>query len=748
MDINSILKKMTLEEKAMICSGKDFWRTEPFDHLGIPSVMMCDGPHGLRKQEGDSDHLGINVSIKAVCFPTASALASSFDRELVYEVAETLGNECQAENVSMLLGPGLNIKRSPLCGRNFEYFSEDPYLSAEMTTEFVKGLQSKHIAACLKHYAANNQETMRLTSDSVVDERTLREIYLASFEKPVKEGKPYSVMCSYNMINGEFLSENKKLLTDILRDEWGFDGFVVTDWGAVQDRVKGLLAGLDLEMPGPGAGNTEKIIAAVKDGALPESKLDEAVVNLLTYISRYSENRDINTVFDHEKDFEKAGEIAKECAVLLKNDNDLLPLEKTARIVFIGEFAEKPRYQGSGSSFINSAKVSNAVEQVKDYTDIKYVKGYIAKSSDIDEALENEAVEAARCADAVVIFAGLPNSYETEGADRKHLDLPCNQNHLIEEVVKVQNNVVIVLHNGAPVVMPWINSVSSILEMYLAGDNVGKATVALLFGDANPSGKLAESFPVKLADTPPYMFFPGERGIAEYREGIYVGYRYYDIREMDVLFPFGHGLSYTKFEYSDIQVSKEKILDTDSVTVSVKVKNTGNVAGKEVVQFYVHDVESSVGRPVRELKQFEKISLNPGEEKTVSVVLDKQAFAYYETRLPGWFVESGPYIIEAGSSSRDIRLCTEIEVESTQEIPVVFTRHSTMGEITKTEKGRAIMERFQGDRKSGASSIEHLGEGAEEMVKAMMMEMPLKSAVTFGAMTEEQLQGLLAALNG
>lgn len=747
MDINKILGEMTLEEKAGMCSGRDFWHTKAVERLGVPSVMMCDGPHGLRKQEGEDDHLGINESIKAVSFPTAPALASSFDRALVHSVGETIGNECQAENVALLLGPGLNIKRSPLCGRNFEYFSEDPYLSAEITTEFVKGLQSKKVGACLKHYVANEQETLRMTSDSVVDERTLREIYLAAFEKPVRESKPYSVMCSYNMVNGEFLAENRYLLTDVLRDEWGFEGFVVTDWGAVQDRVKGLLAGLDLEMPGINDGNQKKIIAAVQDGTLPEAKLDEAVGNILSFVKRYSENRDENAVFDREKDHTKAADVATECAVLLKNEKNLLPLSKSAKVAFIGEFAENPRYQGSGSSHINPAFISNAAEAAKKMENVTYSKGYIAKSEEIDEGLEKEALEAAKNADVVVIFAGLPNSYETEGVDRKHLDMPQNQNHLIEAVSKVSQNVVVVLHNGAPVAMPWINSVSSVLEMYLAGDNVGNATVSLLFGDANPSGKLAETFPLRLTDTPSYMFYPGERGIAEYREGIYIGYRYYDKREVDVLFPFGHGLCYTKFEYSELKLSKTKIMDTEKIAVSVKVKNIGQAEGKEVVQVYVQDVMSSVGRPVRELKQFEKVNLKPGEEKVVTLELDKQSFAYYEPRLPGWHVESGEFSIEVGSSSRDIRLSAKVEVESTQEIPILFTRHSTMGEIMSTQKGRAVMESMNSRRAESSFSAEQLGEGAQEMVKAMMMEMPLKNSVSFGAMNEEQLEGLLQALN-
>jgi len=750
MDIDRIINDMTLEEKASLCSGSDFWRTQAVERLGIPRVMMCDATHGLRKQGGEADHLGINESIPAVCFPTASALASSFDRELLYLIGETLGEDCQAENIAMLLGPGLNIKRSPLCGRNFEYFSEDPYLAGELGAAYVRGLQEKGIAACCKHFAANNQETRRLTSSSEVDERTLHEIYLPAFETVVKKAKVRSVMCSYNRLNGIYASEHKELLTDILRERWGFDGFVVTDWGAVKDRVMGLEAGLDLEMPGCPGNQDAKIVAAVQSGRLKETVLDTTVRRLLMFVKDYSENRKEDTVFNREQDHRLSGDIAAECAVLMKNEAGVLPLLKTETVAFIGGFAKTPRFQGSGSSHVNAAKVASAMEAAQGLS-VLYAQGYPAKADETDDGLIEEAVRIARKANAAVLFVGLPPSYETEGIDRRSLALPESQNRLIRAVAAVQPKTAVVLHGGAPVEMPWISEVPAILNMYLGGDNVGSATVKLLYGDVNPSGKLAETWPLKLADNPSFLNFPDENNLVHYREGIYVGYRYYDKKQINVLFPFGHGLSYSAFTYSSLQLDKTSMSDTEVLTVSCKVKNTGNRIGKEAVQLYVCDQQSTYGRPVRELKCFEKLTLNPDEEKEVVFILDKRAFAYFDPEVHDWIVESGFFTVEIGASSRDIRLHARIEVTGTTVIPKVFTIYSTVGEMAMHEKGRAFVQAMIENSTGGSQAAQGkeslLGEGSEESSYNTMMMMPLISLVTYGRLTEQELDRLISELN-
>ncbi len=769
MNMKELLKELTLEEKASLCSGEDFWHTKAIERLDIPAVMMCDGPNGLRKQEGDADHLGLNVSIPAVCFPTSSAVASSFDVNLVHKLGETLGKECQAENVSMLLGPGVNIKRSPLCGRNFEYYSEDPYQSTQMATAYIKGLQSQGVGACIKHFAANNQESHRQTGDSVVEERTLHEIYLASFEEAVKTAKPWGVMCSYNRVNGTFAAENKELLTDILRTRWGYQGMVVTDWGAVKGRVNGILAGLDLEMPG-GAGsliNDAKIVKAVQDGTLSMEDLDKAVTNVLDFVMKSAAQHQDGISFDREADYQVAMEAATECAVLLKNEGNALPLAKGTKAAFIGGFVERPRIQGSGSSFINSTKVPSIAELIQGNSEIVYAKGfavdaggtencsYTGAATDgekIDESLLAEAVELAKASEVAVIFAGLPGSFESEGADRTHMDLPMNQNRLIEEVCKVQPNTIVVLANGSPVTMPWVDQVSAILEMYLAGDGASEATMSLLYGESNPSGKLAESFPLRLEDISAYMNFPGERGVVQYREDIFVGYRYYDKKAMPVLFPFGHGLSYTTFLYSDLTLSADKLMDKDTLNVSVTVTNTGAVIGKEVVQLYVGAPNSEVRRPVRELKGFEKIELMPGESKTVTFTLDKRSFAYYESAIHDWFVEGGCYEISVGSSSRDTRAVDVIAVESADCLPLTVTLETSIGELINHPATAATMEqliqrsiaqRHGGD--SAATATAAMGDGAGDLV-AGAMEMPLGALLSFGVMPEEHLMGLIAML--
>ncbi len=750
MDLEKILRELTLEEKAGLCSGRDFWHTKGVERLGIPSVMMCDGPHGLRKQRGEGDHLGINESIDATCFPTAAALSASFDRALIRTLGETLGEECQAEDVGMLLGPGLNIKRSPLCGRNFEYFSEDPYLAGQLAASYVNGLQGKGVVACVKHFAANSQETLRMSGNSKVDERTLHEIYLPAFEAAVKEGGARSAMCAYNALNDTFCAENRELLTGILREKWGFSGFVVTDWGAVKDRVNGLLAGLDLEMPGGPGTQDAQIVEAVKSGRLEESVLDEAVRNVLQFVFDYQEQRHPEAAYPRDEHHKLAVSMEQACAVLLKNEGSL-PLSGGQKVAFIGEFAQVPRYQGGGSSHINTSRTVSAVAAAEG-RDVSFALGYRAHDAKPDEVLMAEAVQAAQKADVAVIFAGLPDAFESEGADRATLAMPENQNALIAAVAAAQPNTVVVLHGGSPMEMPWLGGVKAVLTMYLGGEGVGEAAVALLYGEANPSGKLAETYPCRLAHNPSYLNFPGEEGTVEYREGVYVGYRYYDKKQMEVAFPFGHGLSYTTFAYRDLTVSRESLTDSETLTVTCKVKNTGGCPGREVVQLYVGDVESTVGRPVRELKGFEKVLLEPGEEKTVSFTLDKRSFAYYEPKIHDWFVESGAFTIEIGASSRDIRLSGTVDVTGTVELPVAYTAYSPIGSLNKTARGRAvlaeILKSVSGQREGlfSAGSMENLGEGAEAIAQSMMREMPLSGMVTFGAITQQQLDEMLKQL--
>ncbi len=747
-DIKKIISEMTLDEKISLLSGADFWHTKAVERLGIPAVMMCDGPNGLRKQDDKADHLGINQSIKAVCFPTSSAIAASFDRNLAHEVGITLGKECRAEHVSMLLGPGVNIKRSPLCGRNFEYYSEDPYLSTELAAEYIEGVQEQGVASCMKHFAANNQETRRMNGNSIVDERTLHEIYLASFEGAVKKAKPMSIMCAYNRLNGSYGAENDLLNNEILRGKWGFEGFMVTDWGAVKDRVKGLNAGIDLEMPGPvDPGKDEKTKHAVLDGVISEKTLDTAIERLLTWICKTTENEEQMGKIDLLEGYRKAVWAEKNCAVLLKNEN-VLPLRRGSKTAVIGGFAKKPRYQGGGSSHINSAYVPSILDLIKNDDEICYAKGFELSTDEVDEKLEQEAMALASDCENIVILAGLPDRFETEGVDRKHLELPKNQNHFIAALAEKHKNVVVVLHNGSPVEMPWVDKVSAILEMYLGGDGVSEATLSILYGETNPSGKLAETFPIKLSDNPSCLFFPGEEGVTEYREGIFVGYRYYDKKDMKVLFPFGHGLSYTEFTYSALKLSKDAFKEGEEITVSFTLKNAGKMAGAEAVQLYIGALDGKVIRPEKELKGFEKVFLEPDDSKEVSFTLGKKELSYYETKLSDWFAATGKYMISIGSSSRDIRLQTEIEYETVTQIPMSVTKDTSIGDLQGNPKAQALFASMQSFT-SGASEVdmEALGESGGELAAAMMVEMPLGSLVSFGVITEEQLQGILTMLN-
>ena len=759
-EIKKLVSQLTLEEKAGLCSGGDFWHTKAVERLGIPAAMVSDGPHGLRKQNQEGDHLGINDSIKAVCFPAGCGAAASFNRGLIRHMGEVLGNECQAEGVSTLLGPAVNIKRSPLGGRNFEYYSEDPYLAGEMASAFIGGVQSQNVGTSIKHFLANNQETRRMTVSSEVDERTLREIYLPPFETAVKEQKPWTVMCSYNRINGTYAAENKKYLTDILRNEWGFDGYVMSDWGAVNDRVNDLEAGLDLEMPSSGGVNDARIVEAVRTGRLKEEVLDEAVERILNKVFQYEEGRNKEAVFDRKKDHEEARKTAEETIVLLKNEG-ILPLVQGAKIAFIGKYAKEPRYQGGGSSHINSSQIDSALDAVSDLAGIIYAKGFDDREDCTDAELFAEAVKTAKEAEVAVIFAGLPDSFESEGYDRDHMQLPACQNELIHAVAAVQPNTVVVLHNGSPVEMPWIGEVKGVLEAYLGGEASGGAVADVLFGKVNPSGKLPETFPKRMEDNPSFLFYPGEGDVSEYREGIFVGYRYYDRRKMEVLFPFGHGLSYTTFAYSNLRCSKAEMDDEGTLTVSVDITNTGKVAGKEAVQLYIASPAGEVLRPEKELRGFEKVELQPGETKTVVFELKKRAFSYWETKIHDWYAPSGEYEILIGASSRDIRLSGKVKYTAKRRVPVHYTVNTCMGDIMENpEAVKALMEnqKIAAVMKMMEERRHHIASGAsetakeaisEKMQKAQGHDMPLRGIISFvnGALSPADVEAIVKELN-
>ena len=750
MDVKNLVSQMTLEEKASLLSGGDFWHTKAVERLGIPATMVSDGPHGLRKQDSEADHLGINDSIKAVCFPAACATAASFDKALLEKMGGAIGESCQHESLSVVLGPAVNIKRSPLCGRNFEYFSEDPYLAGKLAAAYIRGVQSKNVGVSIKHFAANNQEHRRMSSSSDVDERTLREIYFPGFEIPVKESRPWTVMCSYNRINGVFSADNRWLLTDVLRDEWGFDGYVMSDWGAEADRVAGVKAGLDLEMPASGGINDAKVVAAVRAGTLSEADVDLCCERILNIVYRFTENAKPETPWDKEAQHALAAEIAAECMVLLKNEDGVLPLSRDDDAAFIGEFAEKPRFQGGGSSHINAFKVTSALAAAEGMR-VCYAPGYSVEKDCAPDAMVAEAVEKAKNAKAAVVFAGLPDAYESEGYDRTHMRLPESQNRVIEAVAAANPNTVVVLYNGSPVEMPWIGKVKAVIEAYLGGQAVGDATVKVLYGDVNPSGHLPESFPKKLSDNPSYLFYGGEGNRAEYREGIFVGYRYYDKKEMDVLFPFGHGLSYTSFEYSNLRLSAEKIRDTDTLTATVTVKNSGARAGKAVVQLYVGDDEGSFIRPLRELKGFEKLSLEPGESRDVSFTLDKRAFAIWNSTLHDWYVESGGFTVAVGASSRDLPLCAKVFVEGSQAMPGYYSLNSIFMDIMADPKAKAIFSPlFEGMHKAFAGDGDHEDPIIkDEMMDAMLQYFPLRNLLSFGgdAVSEDALLRLIDQAN-
>lgn len=778
-----LIAKMTLEEKASMCDGLDYWHSQPIDRLGVKSVSLNDGPHGIRKKgdpeaakKGETDLL---KGVPAICFPTASATACSWDVDLIRTMGEALGDECRKERVSILLGPGTNIKRSPLCGRNFEYFSEDPELAGEMSAAFINGVQSKGIGTSLKHYAANNQETRRMTVNTVVDERTLREIYLRPFEIAVKKAQPWTIMCAYERLNGYYCAENKWLLTDVLRNDFGYENLVVTDWGAENERVPGLIAGQEIEMPTSSGDGTKLICEAVQNGELDEAVLDHAVDLILDMVDKSVKTLGEYT-YDADAHHELARKIAGQCMVLMKNDGNILPLNKKQKIAVIGDMAKNPRYQGAGSSLINPIKLDNAFDTLTEMgISFEYAQGYsTAKKNKIsDETFIAEAVEKAKNAEVAVLFIGLTDEFETEGNDRKHLGIPPLHNKLVEEVLKVNKNVVVVLSGGASVEMPWADEVPAILNEFLTGQAAGSAVCDILYGEVNPSGKLAETYPMSLADNSSANYFPGTPVSVEYRESIYVGYRYYDSADIPVRFPFGHGLSYTTFEYSDLKLSADSIKDTDTVTVSFKIKNTGLCDGAEVAQLYVSDVESTIYRPKKELKGFKKVFLKAGEEKEVSIDLEKRAFAFYNVDAHDWQVESGEFKILVGASSRDIKLEASLNVESTAiySIPDYKTlapsyfnadiMHVPDSEFTAI-LGHEIPEN-QRDKSKPLTILNTLEDaketkwggrlcrllikflGEETMMGAVALQTPIKNfiSMSFGIFSPKMAEGLLLMLN-
>ncbi len=768
LDIDKLLKKMTLEEKASFCSGETFWHLQSLERLNVPNIMVTDGPHGVRKQGGDGDHIGIEVSNPATCFPTAVGLASTWNEDLVYKVGEHLALECHSDDVSVLLGPGANIKRHPLCGRNFEYFSEDPILSGNMAASFINGVQSKGVGTSLKHFVANNQESNRMIVDTVVDDRTLHELYLKSFEIPVKKAQPWTVMCSYNKINGIYASEHKYLLTDVLKNNWGHKGLVVTDWGACNDRVEGLIAGQEIEMPTSRGMNDANIVDAVRAGRLDEAILDSSVKRVLELI--FKSQQVSKEDFNEEEHHQFARKVATETMVLLKNDC-ILPLKESQQIALIGEFAKTPRYQGSGSSLVNPTKLTTAFEAFEErQVSIAYAKGYDISTEKTDQLLIDEAVKVAKENEVVILMIGLTESFESEGFDRTHLRIPQNHVDLLEAIYNVNQNIVVTLSNGSPVEMPWIDKTKAVLEQYLAGQASGLALTDVLFGDVNPSGKLAETFPNHLEEFPANQNFPGERRQVLYTEGLYVGYRYYDSADVAPLFPFGYGLSYTTFAYTNLYVSKKK--------VTFEVKNTGAVAGAEIAQLYISKEDSAIYRPLQELKGYKKVFLNPGETISVELPIVEEDLKVYKD---GEFVlEDGTYTVKVGASSKDILLEGEVVLEGEifsqdetyknitnefapsleefktlykKELPALvpmkpFTFTSTVDEMSQVWLGKILKNRVLKEMTKMFGDGE-VPESMMLMMNAMLNEMPFRSMVRMNeGIPENVALGMIDVMNG
>ena len=753
-DIQAIVKQMTLEEKAALCTGASPWSTTPVERLGVPEMIVSDGPHGLRRVP-DIHSMDMR-SLPATCFPTASCSASTWDVALLAELGAALAEEAIALNVDVVLGPGVNMKRSPLGGRNFEYFSEDPYLAGELAVSFIQGVQAKGVGTSLKHYAANNQEYQRFSISSEVDERTLRELYLPAFEKAVKEAQPWTVMCSYNKVNGAFASEHHALLTEILKDEWGFKGLVVSDWGAVRDRVAALRGGLDWEMPGPQARRVHAVVAAVRSGELAETTLDESVRRILRIVFMAQETPK-GGAFDVDAHHSLARKIAAEGMVLLKNDG-ILPLQGYERIAVIGRSAQAAHFQGGGSSHINPTRVDVPFQELRaraGSAELTYAEGYPADDT-FRQDLIDQAEELARSADVALLYIALPTYKESEGYDRPDLDLTAQQVALIQAVAEAQPKTVVVLNNGAPVAMSaWIDAVPAVLEGWMMGQAGGGALADILFGRVNPCGKLAETFPLKLTDTPAYLNWPGGAGEVCYGEGLFIGYRYYDARELPVLFPFGYGLSYTTFAYSNARASAQTFRDVDGLTVTVDVTNTGGVVGKEIVQVYVRDRASGLVRPTKELKGFAKVALQPGETQPVAIKLDFRAFACYHPEYKQWITEDGDFDILIGSSAADIRQALAVTLESTLILPCILDRESTIREWMADPRGKAVFGPFyaqmeEQSRKMFGGGDEHVA-GMDFM--DMLGDMPLVSVMMWQQDTlpmhpEDLVDGLLAQVHG
>jgi beta-glucosidase len=740
--IKQLLSELTLEEKAGLLTGASPWRTLNVDRLGLESMIVSDGPHGVRlSTEIDSM---ITKSHPATCFPVAAALAASWDTALLDEMGKALADEAIALGSDILLGPGMNIKRSPLCGRNFEYFSEDPVLAGEMAAALVAGMQSKGVGTSVKHFAVNNQETRRFSVNAVVDERTLHEIYLEGFRIAITKSKPWTVMCAYNSVNGDFCAENHYLLTEVLRDQWGYEGFVMSDWGAVHDRVEGVKAGLELEMPGPSPHRTQAVVDAVNNGELDMAVVDEAVRRLLNIILKAQETPKGNAQFDIDAHHALARKIAADCAVLLKNTDGLLPLSGDEHVAVIGSAATQSVYQGGGSSHINSTKVDNSIEFMKEHAEIQYAVG--DDTVEVSQAKIAEAVAVAQGADVAVMFIALPASVESEGYDRPHMKLTDQQIALIKAVAAVNEKTVVVLSNGSAVDMSdWIDDVEAVVEMWLSGQAGAGAAVDVLYGVVNPSGKIAETFAHQLSDTPAYLNFPGERDEVRYGEGIYVGYRAYEHLGRDVLFPFGFGLSYTTFEYSNMQVSASEFGLNDRLTVTVDVTNTGDVAGKEIVQLYVRDVESRLPRPYKELKAFAKVALDAGETKQVTLELGDHAFMYYDAGYSQWLAEAGDFTLLVGSSSADIHLSADVTLTESSQLPSILHANSTIGDWLADPKGAVLIAPFLEKMQAvfgGENDAEALGADPADF----FTDLPLGVMVGWSGETEQSPQDVVSAM--
>ncbi len=788
-DYQKILSELTLDEKLLLLSGKTFWLTNDIERVGVPSVWMSDGPHGLRKEKQSAGTNIMQESETSTCFPTAVTTASSWDVELMEEVGATIANEAKALKVTTVLGPGVNIKRSALCGRNFEYISEDPFHTSRMGAAFVHGVQKDGIGVSLKHFCANNEEHIRMCIDTVADERAMREIYLPAFEHIVKTEQPTTVMCSYNRIEGEYLSDNKRYLTDILRGEWGFKGIVVSDWGAVNDRVKGIKAGLDLEMPGNKGMNNKNIKAALENGEITMEDIDKIALRMIKFAFDCKKNEGEGFPIDFPAHHRIAKKAAAQSAVLMKNEDNILPIKKYHSIAVVGALAKKVRYQGAGSSHINPYKTvsfTDALEKVGQA--FTYAPGYSLKGDGYNKKLIAEACEAAKNKDAVLLFIGLTDAFESEGFDRKHINMPASHAMLVEELSKVNENIIVVLSCGSPVQMkPWDSKVKAILNMYLGGQAAGEACYELVYGIANPSGKLAETFPVNNEDNLASAYFPMGPRTVEYRESIYVGYRYYDSAKKDVAYPFGHGLSYASFEYSNLKLSAKKVKEGEKLTVSFTVKNTGRVAGAEVCQVYVSAPESKIYKAEKELKGFRKVFLNAKESTTVEIELDERAFSFYNVNISDWHAESGEYKILVGASSRDIRLegavsvvtakpdaevpdykeaapsyyniaevsripDSEFEAVLAREIPCNdefgkgdLTINCSVSQVAVSPFGKALYGLLTNGAKVVALTAEN-----PDMITESIKDMPLRSfsGFTGGILSQKSVDGLLDLCNG